>query len=456
MNGLPVIRRECRHGRHPAPGACRCAVLAFLLFPLSLHAVDVPAVPASGRMVAAVTLLPVHAETDGLSAEDARMLAAFAEGMAGYLGNAAVDLGLPRERPGGGYGGVPVSVRGGPRTAPDYLVAASVGKAGSLIAYSIRATVFEGVDAGTVTAVAADSGSLAAGLTGLAYFNRAARAFLGRVAALGPATGPAGKTWPTRHPLVFSSPDEGAAVSLADTDRACGPVPDVRGGSSAAGTLFGIPGGYLGSVRNGRLEAPWLPLDVGSTALVTASLPGRYPKTVPVLVTGEERLIPLPRLETKGQHAFTLSTGAGRFLGLGAEYRRYLVPDRLFLAAKDDLYLQYEFTAASRPVFHNDSFFTLGFYPLSDPEARFRFAIATGWGFMLTLLSGSGTAGATYFDVVLEPAAFIFEFRSGDWSLVLEPCMRYATGTGSGLLQRGWLSNGDFGPLVGIGVMKRW
>lgn len=76
---------------------------------------------------------------------------------------------------------------------------------------------------------------------------------------------------------------------------------------------------------------------------------------------------------------------SSQFLGLGAAFRYYPIPDKLLLKVEDYAY----FSPGAPAAFHNDFNLRVGSYFFTPPRSRLRVGSGTGLGMILSVRSPS-------------------------------------------------------------------
>lgn len=236
---------------------------------------------------------------------------------------------------------------------------------------------------------------------------------------------------PVHAPLVFVSVDEGARISVGDTE--------------------------LGEISEGRCTAPYLPFASGGNLIVRLAKDGYWDRMQTIAVPDSETEIPLKALFVKAQSAYGFNYGTARILGAAAGYRKYIVPDQIYLRAEASIWATYDFSPAASPVLHDELRFGLGAYLFFDPNARFRSSVGFGLSGIGTLFTACDANPRAGFDICIEPFFLTLEWHWPTWALVFESRFPYSLGSGSGFLKQGWLEVNKSGPLfysIGI-VFKR-
>ncbi len=233
---------------------------------------------------------------------------------------------------------------------------------------------------------------------------------------------------PVHHPLVFASEDEGAVVRIGDV--------------------------LLGEVSEGRVTAPYIPFADDRAITVGITKDGYWERMQTISVSDSETEIPLKALFVKAQSAYGFNYGTARILGAAAGYRKYIVPDQIYLRAEASIWATYDFSPAASPVLHDELRFGLGAYLFFNPNARFRSSVGIGMSSIGTLLTARDAEPRVGIDVCVEPLFFTLEWHWPSWALVFESRFPYSLGAGSGFLKQGWLTLADAGPqFYSIGIV---
>jgi hypothetical protein len=199
-------------------------------------------------------------------------------------------------------------------------------------------------------------------------------------------------------------------------------------------------GQLAGRIEGGRLavEAP-----AGGTLSVEKRKAGYHPDREDFQLGEQAAELPLKPLRRIARYGLELFYTSSQFLGLGAGFRWYLIPDYLLLRADGYGY----FSAGS--AFHEDIRLTLGSYLFTPPQRRVRLAVASGLGVILSAFEGSA-----YGDWYWEMADLWLDLNWSRWAVFFRAELRYALGLGGGLLERGFLTG--YGPQYSIGWLWKW
>lgn len=187
--------------------------------------------------------------------------------------------------------------------------------------------------------------------------------------------------------LTLRSPDEGATVLLADDAE-------------------------VGTISGGALEMPFVPVALGSELTLRVRRDGHYPLTHTIPVTQERMLAELPPLRPQVDWEIGFFWMPQRWAAAAVGFRRYFVPERLYVQSTNQLGTRYRFTAGSRASGLFDTRLSVGGYALAAPERPFRLGFSAGVGLTLSLLSGEDEAyffADPYFNVFSVAVKWQFE-----------------------------------------------
>lgn len=187
--------------------------------------------------------------------------------------------------------------------------------------------------------------------------------------------------------LTLRSADEGATVLLADDAE-------------------------VGTISGGALEMPFVPVALGSELTLRVRRDGHYPLTHTIPVTQERMLAELPPLRPQVDWEIGFFWMPQRWAAAAVGFRRYFVPERLYVQSTNQLGTRYRFTAGSRASGLFDTRLSVGGYALAAPERPFRLGFSAGVGLTLSLLSGEDEAyffADPYFNVFSVAVKWQFE-----------------------------------------------
>jgi hypothetical protein len=212
-----------------------------------------------------------------------------------------------------------------------------------------------------------------------------------------------------------------------------------------------------GTVKDGKLEADYLPFKKGEPVYLQISRTGYWPKEMVLPGGVQNKPVVLPRLQKITSSAWGFNTGLGRLLGAGAVYRWYPVPERLFLKTENSFWLSSDFLPGSSIILHDEIRTGLGVYLQGKRDAPFRYAVGTGFsGITTELTNASGHDSPFGFDLTYEPLWFTLEYHFPSWAIVLEERFPYSFGLKTGFLEKGWLGINSMGPLfLSLGVLLK-
>jgi hypothetical protein len=287
----------------------------------------------------------------------------------------------------------------------------------------------------TETSLVASAGfSSYAGLTALPLMADSAKAVASKTAAYR-SVASRGVRAPIFYRISISSPDEGASVSMGVAGAE---------GSRALGTIVG-----------GTLILPYIPFETGTKIVIRLSQNGKEPSDIPVELGEAETHIEAPALRKLDKENLLVGTGPGRLLGFGVTYRVYTRPDWNFLFFNERVFAGYDFAPNSIPLWHFENWDGFGWYLVFPPQSPFRMGACVGMGFLASLSSAAtGTSEySVFWDMAIIPVEAFFEYRlrSGP-TFWLSVRADYSI-TSSGLLERGWMGNGQ--PDLAMGLLWR-
>jgi hypothetical protein len=168
----------------------------------------------------------------------------------------------------------------------------------------------------------------------------------------------------------------------------------------------------------------------------------------------EIRLHPLVKTTRFGFELFSTSS---QFLGLGAGFRFYVVPDFVLLRADNYFYFSTGSDGNDSPsAFHDDFRLQIGSYLFTPPTRRLRFGMATGIGVILSVLHESTTKSpsSSYLDFYWDLIDLWLDFNWDKGAVFCRVETKYALGIGTGLLEPGLLAN--YGPQFTVGWLRKF
>ncbi len=205
---------------------------------------------------------------------------------------------------------------------------------------------------------------------------------------------------------------------------------------------------YIGNIENGKLS---FSAKADTRLILVIRKPGYHEASREFKLKDTDKELKLPSLNPVTHMAVEVEYSSFQFLGAGAAYRFYLVPDKYFLRADNYFYMQYPFLPGASPVVHNDIQAQIGAYVFLPPYSRVRIGIAGGVGVILTSLT---KPLSLYTDFYFSPLNYWIEFKVWKWVLFYKHEIKYAVGIGRDLLGTGMMS--DYGPTQTIGVIWKW
>jgi hypothetical protein len=252
----------------------------------------------------------------------------------------------------------------------------------------------------------------------------AVRDLAGQLAAAGEVTGELPRPPTVLLGLHLISPNEGAQILLSD---------DLR----------------VGSISDGTLDLPFIPIALGSTIIVEQRLDGFYPDRRSIVITDENMVVSLEPLRPIIRWEISASWMPQRWAGAALGIRRYLVPQRLYVQSTNQLSTRYRFSQGSRASAVFDTRVNIGGYVIAPEHRRFRLGLMTGGGFTFSALGAEDTAyvfADPYFNIFSIVARMQFDSFA---PFVQADTIRY------GQAGTGYLSPGTF-PYFSLGVIVPW
>ena len=228
-------------------------------------------------------------------------------------------------------------------------------------------------------------------------------------------------------------------------------IKDIVIRSETEGAEILVGGRLIGEIADGRMVIP--SVSAGLLEVEKRRQGYHSARETLDLSSGDAEIWTRPLLpETRW--ALEVASTTGQTLGLGTGLRYYPNPDRLFVGADNYFYLQHSLAPGALPVYHSDVRLLAGHYFLRGPEKRLRLGAGAGLGGIFSWFSAPGIP--MQFDLYLNVASGWVEWNRGPWALFLRVEGKYALGLESGLLARGWLEIGDWGPPTTVGVTRKW
>ncbi|MCA1949380.1 MAG: hypothetical protein LDL24_02335 [Treponema sp.] len=207
-----------------------------------------------------------------------------------------------------------------------------------------------------------------------------------------------------------------------------------------------------GTISSGTLEALYLPFPEKSPLYVELYKDGYWPKSLVLPKGVTDKPVMLPALQKKAVHVWGVGTEVGKLLGATYLYRYYPLPDRLYFRFDNALWAGYSFLPGAIPIFHDEVRFGLGLYLQSRTDFPLRISIGTGGSAIFSVIPPLQDAQArSALDILLDPLWVTLEWHFPVWAFVTEFRLPYATG--SGFINQGWISAGEGGPFVSVGVL---
>jgi hypothetical protein len=196
----------------------------------------------------------------------------------------------------------------------------------------------------------------------------------------------------------------------------------------------------LGTIENGKLVIEVL---ANTQLAIQTKKPGYHINCEYFEVGDQTAEIRLRPLFEKTRFGFELFATSSQFLGIGAGFRLYIVPDYIMFRADD--YVYFSISSGdddSTSAFHNDFRLQFGSYIFTPPSRRVRFGVATGIGIILSTLEKSDTQSenSTFYDFYWDVADLWIDFNWHKGAVFVGVETKYALGLGAGLLEPGFLN----------------
>lgn len=206
-------------------------------------------------------------------------------------------------------------------------------------------------------------------------------------------------------------------------------------------------GQLAGTIGRGKLV---IGVPAGGTLEVEKRKNGYHPDREDFQLADQPVEIPLSPLRKIIRFGFELFYTSSQFLGFGAGFRWYVIPDYLMFRADQYSYFSADSAGTDSPsAFHGDFRLTLGSYLFTPPWWRVRFGMASGFGIILSVLPGS-----TYRDLYWEVIDLWLDLNWRRWAVFFRAEPKYALGLGNCILERGFLTG--YGPQYTIGWLLKW
>ena len=238
---------------------------------------------------------------------------------------------------------------------------------------------------------------------------------------------------PLQDPVVFSSPDEGAQVFWQNHQ-------------------------LVGRILKGKLTAPYYPFPSNQRLTVSVEKEGYRVQVVEVPLSPGQSEYLLPKLVKLRVDELFPFVSSGKLLGLGVEYRRYVLPDWSFVGAEAYPFVQWHPGASgAQPVFHLDLAGSVGTWIYFPADSLFRLGVEASLGLSQTMTQASAYAPSQWFlDATVSPFGVLMEWNL--WGVTLESRVQvpYSLGLPSGLLGQRWLLVDGTFPLLALGTVLRW
>ena len=214
------------------------------------------------------------------------------------------------------------------------------------------------------------------------------------------------------------------------------------------------PDQRLGTIENGKLD---IEVPANTKLEIETTKPGYHKNREYFEVNNQSMEIRLDPLLKQTRFGFELFYTSSQFLGIGAGFRIYAVPDYIMFRADDYIYFSVSSGGDdSPPAFHNDFRIQFGSYLFTPPSRRLRFGGATGFGAIFSVLGKSNTQSenSTYFDFYWDVIDLWLDINWPKGAVIFRVETKYALGLGACLLERGFVSK--HGPQFTVGWLLKF
>jgi hypothetical protein len=200
------------------------------------------------------------------------------------------------------------------------------------------------------------------------------------------------------------------------------------------------PDQWLGTIEDGKLV---IEVPANTQLAIETTKPGYHINREYFAVNNQSAEIRLRPLFRRTRFGFELFSTSSQFLGIGAGFRLYIVPDYIMFKADDYIYFSIGSGGDdSTSAFHNDFRIQFGSYLFSPPNQRIRFGVATGIGIILSMLGKSNTQSenSTFYDFYWDVVDLWLDFNWHKGAVFFKVETKYALGLGVCLLEPGFLA----------------
>ena len=209
----------------------------------------------------------------------------------------------------------------------------------------------------------------------------------------------------------------------------------------------------LGTIENGKLV---IEVPANTQLAIETTKPGYHSNREYFEVSDQSAEFRLGPLLKETRFGFELFSTSSQFLGIGAGFRFYIVPDYIMFKADDYIYFSVDAGGDDSPsAFHNDFRIQFGSYLFSPPSRRVRFGAATGIGVILSVLgkSSSQSENSTFYDVYWDLVDLWVDYNWQKAAVFFKVETKYALGWGNCLLEPGFVAK--HGPQFTIGWLLK-
>lgn len=274
------------------------------------------------------------------------------------------------------------------------------------------------------------------------------------------------KSPPAERVLESEAPGEDAGQP-AEEEMATEPVVSEQPSDLAAGkiriTLLSHdegaqvclePDQRLGTIQNGQLVVE---LPANTQLAIETTKPGYHANREYFEVDDQPAEIRIAPLLKQTRIGFELFYTSSQFLGIGAGFRLYVIPDSIMFKADDYVYFSLSSEGDdSTPAFHNDFRVQFGSYLLSPPGRRVRFGVSTGAGVIVSVLGKADKPAGTsaYYDFYWDLVDLWLDYNWRKTAVFFKVETKYALGLGRCLLERDFVA--QYGPQFTVGWLLKF
>lgn len=193
----------------------------------------------------------------------------------------------------------------------------------------------------------------------------------------------------------------------------------------------------------------------GSEITIRGERPGFFPESEPIGLGPDQTPVEPESLDRASVHGLQVHYSWARLIGLGAGFRYYLLPGRLYGSSELDLYTSGAPGMTPYTVLHLEPRLLVGLTVLGNPQSRFRAVLSSGFGYVGTFfLNGNGIP--PYHDFYFNVFNLGVETQVRRTLWFIRSGMIYAFDTeGRGFFKEG-METGNLNPLLSVGGVYLW